>query len=234
MIPRIIHYCWFGNKPLAWDAKKCIKSWEKYCPDYEIRQWDEENFDVSCHPYIEKAYEAKYWAFVSDYARLKIVHENGGIYLDTDVEILRNLDDLTINSFYIGCAQDGYISSGLGFGAEKGSHIVKNILSQYDYLNFDQKNLITCPVMETRYFKKLGWQEKDSIQNIAGAVIYPPEYFDPISVGNKEILISDKSFSIHHYASSWQGRLVKTRRKIIMFLGTENIEHLKKILRYKK
>lgn len=233
MTPKIIHYCWFGGKPLPWDVKKCIKSWKKYCPDFEIWQWDESNFDVSCHPYVKIAYESKYWAFVSDYARMKIIFDNGGIYLDTDVEIIRNLSDLTSNSFYIGCGQDGYISSGLGFGGERNSHFAMEILSKYDNLNFDPKNFVTCPAIETQYFKALGWQKSNNIQNLGGAVIYPPEYFDPISVGEKENLLSEKSYSIHHYSSSWQGRMVKTRRKVIMFLGAENVEKLKTILRKK-
>lgn len=91
MIPKIIHYCWFGGNSLPSDVLKCIKTWEKYCPDYEIKRWDESNFDVNSHPFIKAAYESKAWAFVSDYARLKVVYENGGIYLDTDVELLKNL-----------------------------------------------------------------------------------------------------------------------------------------------
>ncbi len=91
MIPKMIHYCWFGGKPLPKDVLDCIKTWKKYCPDYEIKRWDESNFDVNSHPFMKAAYEAKAWAFVSDYARLKVVYDNGGIYLDTDVELLKNL-----------------------------------------------------------------------------------------------------------------------------------------------
>lgn len=94
MIPKVIHYCWFGNNPLPNDVKKCIKSWEKYCPDYEIKRWDEHNFDVYQNEFIKSAYDAKAWAFVSDYARLKIIYDEGGIYLDTDVELQKNLDGL--------------------------------------------------------------------------------------------------------------------------------------------
>lgn len=102
MIPKVIHYCWFGGKPIPNDVKKCINSWKKKCPDYEIKCWNESNFDVNAHPFTKAAYEAKAWAFVSDYARLKVVYDHGGIYLDTDVELLKNLDFLLKYDFYIG------------------------------------------------------------------------------------------------------------------------------------
>ena len=98
MIPKVIHYCWFGGKPLPKDVLDCIASWKKYCPEYEIRQWNETNFDLDCHPFVRSAYNAKAWAFVSDYARLKIVFDNGGIYFDTDVELLKNIDFLLSNA----------------------------------------------------------------------------------------------------------------------------------------
>ena len=120
MIPKIIHYCWFGGNPLPMDVKKCIESWKEKCPDYEIKCWDESNFDVNAHPFTKAAYEAKAWAFVSDYARLRVVYDNGGIYLDTDVELLKNIDFLLPYEGYIGVQQAGcYCTTGLGFGAIK-------------------------------------------------------------------------------------------------------------------
>ena len=107
MIPKVIHYCWFGNKPLPKEVKKCIESWKKYAPDYKIIQWNESNFNVHQHPFMDAAYKANAWAFVSDYARLKIIFDNGGIYFDTDVEVLKKPDFLLNNSFYIGVQQDG-------------------------------------------------------------------------------------------------------------------------------
>lgn len=120
MIPKMIHYCWFGGKPLPKDVLDCIKTWEKYCPDYEIKRWDESNFDVNSHPFMKAAYEAKAWAFVSDYARLKVVYDNGGIYLDTDVELLKKPDFLLENQCYIGIQQpESLCTTGLWFWCPK-------------------------------------------------------------------------------------------------------------------
>ena len=102
MIPKVIHYCWFGHHPLSPLAKKCMKSWKRYFPDYEIKEWNEGNFDLSYCDYVREAYEAKKWAFVSDYARLKIVYEQGGIYMDVDVELIKPLDELTERDGYMG------------------------------------------------------------------------------------------------------------------------------------
>lgn len=92
MIPKVIHYCWFGCKPLPEDVKRYIKTWKKYCPDYEIKEWNESNFDVKQNQYCREAYEAKKWAFVSDYVRLKVLYDYGGVYMDTDVEVCKPLD----------------------------------------------------------------------------------------------------------------------------------------------
>ena len=113
MIPKVIHYCWFGGNPLPKDVKKCIKSWKKYAPDYEIIEWNEYNFDINCHPFVKTAYEAKAWAFVSDFARLKVIYDNGGIYFDTDVELVKNPDFLLENQCYIGVQQSGHLCNGL-------------------------------------------------------------------------------------------------------------------------
>ena len=123
-IPKVIHYCWFGKGEMPKLAKKCIRSWKKYCPDYEIICWNEDNFDLSQNRYMREAYEAGKWAFVSDFARLKIIYENGGIYLDTDVEIIKPIDDLTVNRGFMGFDEKGIVATGLGFGAEKGNEII--------------------------------------------------------------------------------------------------------------
>ena len=132
MIPKIINYCWFGGNELPKETQKCIASWKKYCPDYQIIEWNESNFDIHCHPFVESAYNSKAWAFVSDYARLKVIYDNGGIYLDTDVRILKNLDFLLQNEMYIGIQQQGeYCNTGLGFGAYKHHPIVKQMMEKY-------------------------------------------------------------------------------------------------------
>lgn len=150
MIPKVIHYCWFGGNPLPYEVKKCIKSWEKMCPDYEIKQWNESNFDISDNTFARVAYENKAWAFVSDYARLKIVFDYGGIYLDTDVELLKSLDHLLDNKCYIGIQQaQSLCQTGLGFGAEKNSYIVEKMLEKYSNIEFDvnKKLELACPIL---------------------------------------------------------------------------------------
>ena len=139
MIPKKIHYCWFGKNPLPRSVKKCIASWRKFCPDYQIIEWNESNFDVNSHPFIKSAYDNKAWAFVSDYARLKIVYDNGGIYFDTDVELLKNIDHLLENNFYIGVQQSGLLcTTGLGFGAERENDYVCSMLKKYDELVYTE------------------------------------------------------------------------------------------------
>lgn len=121
MIPKKIHYCWFGGNSLSSEVRKCIASWRRFCPDYEIIEWNEKNFDVDCIRYTADAYRDRRWAYVTDYARLKIVYEQGGIYLDTDVELLRPLDPLLENKVYFGMQRAGEVATGLGFGAEAGA-----------------------------------------------------------------------------------------------------------------
>jgi len=133
-IPKIIHYCWFGNNELTQSALDCINSWKKYCPDYTIIRWDETNFDVNKYVFTKEAYEMKKWAFVSDVARLDIIYNNGGIYLDTDVELIRNIDSLLKDELFIGFENKEYVANGLGFGAVKGNEIIKFCLKDTDAL----------------------------------------------------------------------------------------------------
>lgn len=232
MIPKIIHYCWFGGKPLPWDVKQCIASWEKYCPDYEIKQWNESNFDVTAHPFMKAAYEAKAWAFVSDYARLQVVYENGGIYLDTDVELIKPLDSLLQEGCYFGMQQVGnVVATGLGFGAEKGHPGIQAMLLQYKDLEFDQNNkeAIACPILNTRAMQSLGYVPQDTVQRLPGAevTIYPPQFFDPYSPGVDKDLTCDETVSIHHYSASWTGKKTVLKRKVIRMIGDKNVHRLK-------
>ena len=127
MIPKKIHYCWFGNNPLPEKDRKCIESWKKYCPNYEIIRHDENNYDISKNKYMKQAYESKKWGFVPDYARLDIIYNEGGIYLDTDVELTKNLDELLKYDAYMGFEDDIHVSPGLGFGAIKHHEGIKKL-----------------------------------------------------------------------------------------------------------
>ena len=139
MIPKIIHYCWFGGKPLPKLAKKCIASWKKFCPDYEIKEWNESNFDLNSCTYVKEAYDSKKYAFVSDYARFWILHRYGGVYFDTDVELLKSIDDILADGAFMGVenfvAEQNKakisINPGLGIAAEPGMLIYQEILDFY-------------------------------------------------------------------------------------------------------
>lgn len=236
MIPKKIHYCWFGGKPIPNNLKKYIKSWKKKCPDYEIIRWDESNFDIRCSKFLSDAYDAKAWAFVSDYARLKIIYDNGGIYLDTDVEVLKSFDTLLINDCYFAEQQtDNVVASGLGFGSVKGHKILKEMLDEYDSTVFDinKKMELACPHLNTRTLTKHGFKYSNKITSMKNinVVIYPPKYFDPLAPGNTETLLCDDTYSIHHYSATWMKNSIVIRRKIINLIGLKNINRIKKILK---
>lgn len=231
MIPKIIHYCWFGGKPLPLDAKRCIKTWKKCCLDYEIICWNESNFDVNANQYIKTAYELKQWAFVSDYARLKIIYDNGGIYLDTDVELVKNIDFLLQNDCYMGIAQNGNINTGFGFGAVKHHKMIYELLLCYEELEFDVNNKITCPVRDTELFKKYGYNYEDKEQIIEDVHLYPAKFMDPILPGNNSSLLCDDTVSIHHYSGSWLNRWSRFKRAIICNIGVSRIQRLRQIIK---
>lgn len=234
MIPKVIHYCWFGNNPLPFEVKKCINSWKKICPDYEIRRWDETNFDVYQNDFIKSAYGSKAWAFVSDYARLKIVYDEGGIYLDTDVELKKSLDELRKNEGFFVIQQEGhYCNTGLGFGAKKENEIVKTMLDLYDDLIYSEENKfsIACPYLNTKALEKYGYSYSDDVIVIHNNLVLPPRFMDPIAPGkNKENLLCNDTVSIHHYSASWMDDKTVRRRKIIRIIGEKRIYKIKKIL----
>lgn len=233
MIPKIIHYCWFGGKPLPKDVLDCIKTWEKYCPDYEIKRWDESNFNVNDHPFVKAAYEAKAWAFVSDYARLKIIYDNGGIYLDTDVELLKKPDFLLKNKCYIGIQQPKSLcTTGLGFGAQKSSLVVYKMMECYDSISFlDQEKLtFACPWLNDRIIRSFGKVSNEDITYLNEVTVYPPRFFDPLSTGNTENLLCDDTVSIHHYSATWTAKSEQMKRKLIRLFGESRYYKLKKLL----
>lgn len=235
MIPKVIHYCWFGGNPIPTEMKKCIKSWEKMCPDYEIKRWDESNFDINEHPFVKTAYDAKAWAFVSDYVRLKVIFDYGGIYLDTDVELLKSLDSLLDYKCYVGIQQSEHLcNTGLGFGAEKSNQIVQQMLKQYDGLTFSVKNKtkIACPYLNHKVICQLGYSYVENPVVIKDVMILSPKYLDPYAPGkDQKNLKCNDTISIHHYSASWMDKKTIFRRKIIQIIGPEAIDIIK---RYKR
>lgn len=237
MIPKIIHYCWFGNNKLPNDAKKFIKTWKKYCPDYEIKQWNESNFDLDCCKFVRQAYDNKAWAFVSDYARLKVIHDNGGIYLDTDVELLKNMNFLLDSSFFACISQvEDLCNTGLGYGAEAGNPVVQKMMAVYESMEFDpeKKDEMACPYINNSVIKSFGYTLSDSIEEINGMRILPPRYMDPLAPGNSKDLLCSDTISIHHYSASWTSKSNRIKRKIMDSIGLERTNKLKKIIKRTK
>lgn len=218
MIPKVINYCWFGGKEKPNEVMKCINSWKKYCPEYKIIEWNENNYDLEKNSYVKYTYENKKWAFLSDYVRLDVIYNNGGIYLDTDVELLRNLDDLLDCDGYIGMEQVGTVNTGQGFGAIRKHPFVKENKEFYENYSFCNKrgkfNKIICVDVSTKILEKQGMIKKNEIQNIFDMNVYPIEYFCPKVMGTNKINVTDRTYSIHHFDSTW-----KSNNKLIRRVG---------------
>lgn len=225
MIPKKIHYCWFGGNPLNDLGKKCLESWKKYFPDYEIIEWNESNFDVHCCKYVEQAYEAKKWAFVSDYARFKIIYEQGGVYFDTDVEAIASFDDIIESGSFMGCENKVTadkphlaVNPGLGFAVEPKHPFIKELLDDYDKSSFLKEDgsldLTTIVDRTTNLLKLHGLENKNEIQTVAGLTVYPVDYFCPIDMDSGKLIITDNTRSIHRYAASWVDNYSKFRGKV--------------------
>ncbi len=224
MIPRVIHYCWFGGNPLPKLAVKCIASWRKYLPDYEIKEWNEDNFDVDMIPYTSEAYKAKKYAFVSDYARFWILYHYGGIYFDTDVEVIQPLAPILEKGAFMGTenridnpTQTLNVAPGLGLACEAGMPVYKQLLALYDgrHFNVDGKLDVTTIVKITSDFLfTKGLKNINELQQVEGLNIYPAEYFASRTTPVQVIKRTARSYCIHHYARSWEKPRVKFKKKV--------------------
>lgn len=221
MIPKIIHYCWFGRNPLDEKAKLCIESWKKYCPDYELIEWNEDNFDINCNTYVKEAYESKKWAFVTDYVRLYALCEVGGIYMDTDVELLKGLDELLYHTSFSGFENFDSIPTAI-MGSEKGGEWMRYLLSYYDdrhFISADGQLDVTTNVetITNMTVKKYGVKLNNEYQEIENVlVLYPKDYFCPKNYSNNTINITENTVCIHHFNSSWHSADDKRRHLIYL------------------
>jgi len=205
MIPKKIHYCWFGRGEKPKLAQKCIASWKKFCPDYEIIEWNEDNFDINSTPYTRYCYDQKKWAFLSDFVRLLVVYQHGGIYFDTDVELLCSLDKLLGYEAFFAFENSQYVASGLGFGAEAGHKTVEAMIEQYRQLKQDQQGaieIIGCPTLNTRALIPMGLKLDGSLQTVNGAVILPTDYMNPYDDPTGRLEKTKNTISIHWYSKS--------------------------------
>ncbi|MCX4374778.1 MAG: glycosyltransferase [Lachnospiraceae bacterium] len=207
VIPKIIHYCWFGHNTIPDKYKQWMESWHKYCPDYEIREWNEDNYDITKNAYMYEAYQNRKWGFVPDYARLDIIYEYGGIYLDTDVELVQNLDDLLYQEGFAGFERETAVAFGLGFGAVKGLPMIKEMRDAYDTLRFANPdgsvNLTASPEYQTNFLLTKGLQLNGEYQRIGDLTIYPEKMFSGKCPYTRRIRLKPYTKSIHHYDASW-------------------------------
>ena len=225
MIPKVIHYCWFGRNPLPPSAIKCINSWKKFFPDYEIKEWNEDNFDVNLIPYTQEAYAAKKYAFVSDYARFWILYHYGGLYFDTDVEVIKNMDDIVEAGPFMGfegsvsttSANIEAINPGLGLAATPSLELYKKMLDIYSTMNFYSSDGKMNPV------------------SMSGITIYPPEYFDPWDDVLGKLNKTPNTRSIHWYSKTWlpyEPFITKWSKRLVRrIFGKNSLAWLKRLLR---
>lgn len=213
VIPRKIHYCWFGGGELPEKYRNYIESWKKYCPDYEIIRWDESNYDVSKNRYMKQAYNHGKWAFVSDYARVDIIYQYGGIYLDTDVELIASYDEFLKWDMFCGFEDTRVVNWGLGFGAVKGHEMLRALLDIYETRDFVRKDgamdLTGCPVLQTFMMERYGFKMNGRPQKLGNIVVYPKEFFAPFNHIAGFGRITENTHSIHHYEGSWIDAIAK-------------------------
>ena len=203
---KILHYCWFGGNPLPEATVKFMETWKKFCPDFEIKRWDETNFPVDEHPFTKEAYRLKRWAFVSDYVRTFALFNEGGLYVDTDVEFIKPIDDL-LGSSFAGFEDDETIAPGLIlYAREKNEEFYLKVLEKYDATAYadEIKSDIASPRIYTKVAKELGFNLDNSLQTKGGFTLYPMEYFQPYGANKRtKPTITENTRTIHHYDATW-------------------------------
>lgn len=238
-IPKIIHYCWFGGNSLPEMAQRCIASWKKYCPDYEIVEWNEDNFDINVNDYVKEAYKAKKWAFVSDVARLYALVNYGGIYMDTDVEVIKPLDELLIYEAVSGFESPTQISTGL-MACAKGHRMFVELLNDYEGDHFVRDDgsfdLTTNVTRITNHCLKYDLKLNNEMQCVNGFTLLPRDYLCPKDHVTKEINITKNTFTIHHFDGSWhsdEDRYVQRIMKKIKIPGGSYIAKVIGVAKYR-
>lgn len=214
MIPKIIHYCWFGGKPLPKSALKCIDSWRKFFPDYEIKEWNESNFDVNMMAFTKEAYSAKKYAFVSDVARFWVLYNEGGLYFDTDVEVIAPMDDIVERGPFMGVEcmdvyEKGYpaVAPGLGLGVDAHNEFYAEMVKHYEESHYCYENGIPLPGTVVKHnsdmLKKRGLKRTSELQQVAGIWIYPRDYFCPLDDATGVLEKTKNTRTIHWYSKTW-------------------------------
>lgn len=242
MIPKKVHYCWFGKGQLPELATKCIESWKKFLPDYDFVLWNEENFDVNSILYVKQAYENRKFAFVTDYVRLYALYTNGGVYMDTDVEVLKSYNEFLHHPAFSGFETDGNVPTGM-MAAEKGSVWAKELLSYYDDKEFIKSNgefdMTTNTSIITNYMLTKGIKLNNTYQEFTDLVVmYPSEYFCPKDHRTGEIKTTSNSYCIHHFAMSWIDpkvkRLSDTKKMLMKIIGVNTVNKMVEIFKLRQ
>lgn len=219
-IPKIIHYCWFGHNEKPEAIKACMESWQKYLPDWEIIEWNEENYDVHKIPYTSDAYNLKKWAFVSDYARCDVLYQYGGVYLDVDVEFIKLLPEEYLEyRGFCGFEGSGEIGPGLIWGMQKGDKLLRTIMESYQTEHFQYAPDGIYKTVNTRFtaiMQEMGLQKNNLRQTVDGIVVFPSEYFCAYDTDVKEPNITENTICWHHYYGSWQNPTVKMKLQLIL------------------
>lgn len=249
MIPKKIHYIWLGGNPLPDMVLKCMESWKKFCPDYEIVRWDESNLNIDINKYCRQAYDNKKYAFASDVLRYYVVHEHGGIYLDVDVELLKPLDDLLNQKAFMGFEMGDtlYVNPGLILGAEPQNKVLSEILNNYNNDSFITENgtisyETVCTKTTNHLVEHYGLKIENNIQYLENVTIYSTEYFCPLHACTKENIYQTKNtYSKHLYLASWVPKQsLWTRfknfckRALKKLIGKKNYAKLKQKVKGKK
>lgn len=207
LIPKVIHYCWFGGGQVPDKYKYWMESWKKFCPDYEIIEWNEQNYDVTKNLYMRQAYENRKWGFVPDYARMDIIYRYGGIYLDTDVELVQGFDDLLYQRGFLGFECPDYVNLGQGFGAVKGLPIFKEMMSVYDNMDFinadGSLNMVASPYWQTKVLEQHGLKLNGEYQIVENLTVYPEKVLCGKSWSTRRVVLKPYTKSIHHFEGSW-------------------------------
>lgn len=237
MIKKVIHYCWFGDSAKPESVLKCINSWKKYCPDYEIIEWNENNFDINCCDYVKEAYENKKYAFVSDFCRVYVLMNYGGVYLDTDVELIKNIDKFLKYSFCMCFQDDEYLNTGFII-SKKNNKIIKDILDYYYSTKFvinDKLNMTSNPVIFTKILSKYKLIINNTNQITDYFAIFSNDYFCPMDYKTKVLKKTNNTYAIHWFDGSWLSTKTKIvlviKRLIKKIIGCNNYEKIKKIIK---
>ena len=200
--------------------KKCIESWSQICPNYEIIEWNENNFDINCCGYVKQAYEQKKWAYVSDYARFYILNRFGGIYVDTDVQFLKPIDDLLATKF-AGFAHDDIVATGLIMATCKNDWLCQKVLKSYEGENFvwdEPTKILAIGRRVTGILEKEGLKLNGQKQMVRDYTIYPEYYFNPTK-GDMRVPVDERAYSVHHYAATWFPKGARIRNTLRRFIG---------------